>query len=189
MQDGHWLVPGVSKEGMAQHTRPSPMERWLLCVPVCAICAGSSLALCMGHVGSQGQSIICRVISSAGGSAFGSAWGRCRHAGRAGRWPEELSRDLKPLPIIQPWKPLTSAAGGGEAVPVPKPHAPAPAAPHGLTRKLTRGVWLDALPCMLMLLNTYVCSSRARDGDTWPGTVHPAGRTPSLHSHHRMSLQ
>lgn len=189
MQDGHWLGPGVSKEGTAQHACPSPMEQWLLCVPVCAICAGSSLVLCMAHVGSQRRSIICRVISSAGGSAFGSARGRCRCAGHAGRWPERLSRDLKPLPIIQPWKPLASAAGGGGAMPVPKLHVPAPSAPHGLPRKLTRGVWLDVLPCMLMLSITYVCSSRAGDGDTRPGMVHPPGRRPSPHSHCGMSLQ
>lgn len=155
---------------------------------------------CTGHTGSQGWSIVCRVISSAGGSAFGSVWGRCRWAGRVGRWPEGLSGDLKPLPIIQSlssnvtWKCLAGAAGGGRAVPVPRPHTPAPAVLHGLPIKLTRGAWLDVLPCMVMLSITYISSSHAMDGDMRMGTwaVPPAGRRPGPCSHcarHRTSPQ
>lgn len=104
------------------------------------------------------------------GSAFGSVRGRCRGARRAGRWPEGLSGDLKPLPIIQrlssntTWKRLAGAAGGGRAVravPVPGARTPAPAALCGLPIPRTRGARLAALPRTLMLP---VASGKQRPG-------------------------
>lgn len=69
---------------------------------------GGCFVFLLGHTHSfpvpriQGCSTGCRVISNAGGSAIPS--GACRQvlwAGRAGRWPEGLSGDPEPLPIIQ----------------------------------------------------------------------------------------
>lgn len=78
--------------------------------------------------------------------------------GRAGRWPEGLSGDPKPFPIIQCLSsnvtlevPLRSC-GRREACACARSTHTAPAAPHAPHSKNWRCVLLDVLPCMLMLL-------------------------------------
>ena len=114
--------------------------------------------------------LVCGVISGAGGSAAGSARGRCRWAGRAGRWPEGLSGELKPLPIIQRLSSNGRCRGRREGCACAK-------TAHASPVKLTRGAWLDVLPCMLTPPIASARSSRDGDGDARPGasTIPAAG--------------